>query len=101
MSLQPAWIPRPTQGANPDLASAKLDLTYLGPMKGENTFDLLVLPAGHRNMVESLVTQHYLDRASAADGTDEVDIVRGKGIVPCILLLVQTAKTRSHTQAKV
>jgi len=48
-------------------------------MKGENTFDLLVLPPGHRNMVESLVTQHYLDRASAADGTDEVDIVRGKG----------------------
>jgi hypothetical protein len=48
-------------------------------MRGENTFDLLVLPDGHRDMVESLVTQHYLDRASAADGTDEVDIVRGKG----------------------
>ncbi len=49
-------------------------------MRGENTFDLLVLPPGHRKMVESLVTQHYLDKASAAaDGTDEVDIVRGKG----------------------
>ncbi|KAF5976377.1 TOB3 (member of AAA-ATPase family) [Fusarium coicis] len=58
---------------------AKLDLTYLGPMKGQNTFDLLVLPPGHREMVESLVTQHFLDKASAFDETDEVDIVRGKG----------------------
>ncbi|KAF5700452.1 AAA family ATPase [Fusarium globosum] len=58
---------------------AKLDLTYLGPMKGQNTFDLLVLPTGHREMVESLVTQHFLDKASAYDETDEVDIVRGKG----------------------
>ncbi|KAG5765321.1 hypothetical protein H9Q72_006618 [Fusarium xylarioides] len=58
---------------------AKLDLTYLGPMKGQNTFDLLVLPPGHREMVESLVTQHFLDKASAYDETDEVDIVRGKG----------------------
>ncbi|KAF4957444.1 hypothetical protein FGADI_3080 [Fusarium gaditjirri] len=58
---------------------AKLDLTYLGPMKGQNTFDLLILPTGHREMVESLVTQHFLDKASAYDETDEVDIVRGKG----------------------
>jgi hypothetical protein len=61
-------------------SSAQLDLTYLGPAKGENTFDLLVLPPGHRDMVESLVTQHYLDKASATDETDEMDIVRGKGI---------------------
>ncbi|KAJ4248772.1 hypothetical protein NW762_012610 [Fusarium torreyae] len=58
---------------------AKLDLSYLGPMRGQNTFDLLVLPPGHREMVESLVTQHFLDKASAYDETDEVDIVRGKG----------------------
>ncbi|KAF4445216.1 TOB3 (member of AAA-ATPase family) [Fusarium acutatum] len=58
---------------------AKLDLTHLGPMKGQNTFDLLVLPPGHREMVESLVTQHFLDKASSYDETDEVDIVRGKG----------------------
>ncbi|KLO97611.1 TOB3 (member of AAA-ATPase family) [Fusarium fujikuroi] len=57
----------------------KLDLTYLGPMKDQNTFDLLILPPGHRAMVESLVTQHFLDKASAYDETDEVDIVRGKG----------------------
>ncbi|KAK7418117.1 hypothetical protein QQX98_004092 [Neonectria punicea] len=65
---------------------AQLDLTYLGPAKGENTFDLLVLPPGHRNMVESLVTQHYLDMASASDETDEMDIVRGKGKGLIILL---------------
>ncbi|UKZ48175.1 hypothetical protein TrVGV298_002411 [Trichoderma virens] len=65
---------------------AQLDLTYLGPAKGENTFDLLVLPPGHRNMVESLVTQHYLDKASASDETDEMDIVRGKGKGLIILL---------------
>jgi hypothetical protein len=58
---------------------AQLDLAFLGPAKGENTFDLLVLPKGHRTMVESLVTQHYLDMASASDEADEVDIVRGKG----------------------
>ncbi|KAK1238042.1 LOW QUALITY PROTEIN: hypothetical protein MKX08_002621 [Trichoderma sp. CBMAI-0020] len=61
---------------------AQLDLTYLGPARGENTFDLLVLPPGHRNMVESLVTQHYLDKASTSDETDEMDIVRGKGTAP-------------------
>jgi hypothetical protein len=48
-------------------------------MKDQNTFDLLILPPGHREMVESLVTQHFLDNASAYDETDEVDIVRGKG----------------------
>ncbi|KAG5656905.1 hypothetical protein KAF25_011074, partial [Fusarium avenaceum] len=58
---------------------AKLDLTYLGPMRGQNTFDLLVLPPGHREMVESLVTQHFLNKASSYDETDEVDIVCGKG----------------------
>uniref|UniRef100_A0A0D2Y3W0 Uncharacterized protein n=2 Tax=Fusarium oxysporum TaxID=5507 RepID=A0A0D2Y3W0_FUSOF len=26
----------------------KLDLTCLGPMKDQNTFDLLILPPGHR-----------------------------------------------------
>ncbi|KAI1172279.1 hypothetical protein F4777DRAFT_582133 [Nemania sp. FL0916] len=58
---------------------AKLDLASLGPTRRENTFDLLVLPPGHRRMVESLVTQHFLDRETASDEIDEVDIVRGKG----------------------
>jgi hypothetical protein len=55
-------------------------------MRGQNTFDLLVLPPGHREMVESLVTQHFLNKASSYDETDEVDIVRGKG-TDCSLLL--------------
>ncbi len=47
-------------------------------MKGENTFDLLVLPPGHREMVESLVTRHFLGKESASDETDGVDIIRGR-----------------------
>ncbi|KAF5532032.1 TOB3 (member of AAA-ATPase family) [Fusarium mexicanum] len=69
----------PRQAPCGNAGGTKLDLTYLGPMKGQNTFDLLVLPPGHREMVESLVTQHFLDKVSAYDETDEVDIVRGKG----------------------
>ncbi|KAJ8116952.1 hypothetical protein ONZ43_g4320 [Nemania bipapillata] len=64
-----------------EATEAKLDLTYLGPTKGESTFDLLVLPPGHREMVESLVTQHFLDKESSSDETSEVDIVRGKECV--------------------
>jgi flagellar biosynthesis GTPase FlhF len=38
-------------------------------------------------MVESLVTQHFLDKASSYDEDDEVDIVRGKGIHTYLLSL--------------
>ncbi|OAA56882.1 ATPase, AAA-type, core [Cordyceps fumosorosea ARSEF 2679] len=59
----------------------QLDLTHLERARGENTFDRLVLPPGHRTMVESLVTQHYLDKEWAVDESDEMDIVRGKECV--------------------
>ncbi|KAF7558199.1 hypothetical protein G7Z17_g13 [Cylindrodendrum hubeiense] len=52
----------------------------------ENNFDLLVLPKGHREVVESLVTQHFRDKASISGDTDQVDIVRGKGKGLIILL---------------
>ena len=52
----------------------------LGPMRGQNTFDMPILPSGYRQMIESLVIQHFLDKVSSYDETDEVDIVRGKGI---------------------
>jgi len=57
-----------------------LGLTYFGTMKGQNAFDLLALPPRHREMVEILMTQHFLEKASAYYGTDEVDVVRGKGM---------------------
>ncbi|KAM0552669.1 hypothetical protein ACHAPJ_007766 [Fusarium lateritium] len=45
----------------------------------EATEDEEFITDNEREMVESLVTQHFLDKASAHDETDEVDIVRGKG----------------------
>ncbi|KAK3308297.1 uncharacterized protein B0T15DRAFT_572501 [Chaetomium strumarium] len=79
---------------------AKLDLKSLGyprgsARKGDRTlspvptecksqtaFDQLVLPKGHREMVQSLIAQHFRDKelASKEDmAMQDVDIVRGKG----------------------
>ncbi len=83
---------------------AKLDLTYLSPInsismlpknngagstakmdeetKTESTqtaFDQLVLPQGHKEIVLSLIAQHYRDKESGTADTEQVDIVRGKG----------------------
>ncbi|KAI0457386.1 hypothetical protein F5B21DRAFT_501436 [Xylaria acuta] len=64
---------------------AQLDLTFL---KYENTdvrnsalgaFDRLELPDGHREMVKSLVTQHFRDRQTTFTKNDQTDLVRGKG----------------------
>ncbi|KAI0857717.1 hypothetical protein F4860DRAFT_527686 [Xylaria cubensis] len=64
---------------------AQLDLTFL---KYENTdarnsalsaFDRLELPDGHREMVKSLVTQHFRDRQSASARDEQTDLIRGKG----------------------
>jgi len=84
---------------------AKLDLTYLSHIepisvlsktsgvagaantdeeakakKAETTFDQLVLPPGHKEMVLSLIAQHYRDKESGTADTEQVDIVRGKGV---------------------
>lgn len=74
---------------------AQLDLTYLsgvqpsrakdegdgqprdGPKEPKTVFDQLVLPGGHKDMILSLVTQHFRDKESSRN--DQVDIVRGKG----------------------
>ncbi|KAJ2989593.1 hypothetical protein NUW58_g3395 [Xylaria curta] len=64
---------------------AQLDLTYLKYENSEarssalNAFDRLELPEGHREMVQSLVTQHFRDRQAAFTRDDQADIVRGKG----------------------
>lgn len=47
-----------------------------------SAFDQLALPDGHRDMVESLVTQHFRERKLAVKGQQEdelFDLVRGKG----------------------
>jgi hypothetical protein len=45
----------------------------------ETVFDQLVLPPGHKEMVLSLIAQHYRDKESGTADTEQVDIVRGKG----------------------
>lgn len=88
-----------------DTFIAELDLTYLSQIKpvgrrhsnaeagdvdeksqkekdpdeGKTAFDQLVLPPGHKEMVLSLIAQHYRDKESGNTDTDQVDIVRGKG----------------------
>lgn len=42
-------------------------------------FGQLVLPAGHKKMVLSLISQHFRNKASAENKDEQVDIVRGKG----------------------
>ncbi|KAK0711879.1 hypothetical protein B0H67DRAFT_586485 [Lasiosphaeris hirsuta] len=70
---------------------AKLDLKYLSPVtsgskKHETAFDQLVLPTGHKDMVQCLIAQHFRDKEARIDENEEVDIVRGKGKGLIILL---------------
>lgn len=47
----------------------------------ETTLDQLVLPPGHKNIVKSLISQHFQDKATGRYEAEEKDVVRGKGIV--------------------
>lgn len=49
-------------------------------------FDRLVLQDGHRDMIVSLITQHFRDKAIATASRGQVDIVKGKGVIKPILL---------------
>jgi len=44
-------------------------------------FHQLVLPKGHKDIILSLIAQHYRDKESSAGETEQVDIIRGKGTV--------------------
>lgn len=46
------------------------------PKRPETAFDQLVLPKGHKEMVLSLIAQHFRNKVSASD---QRDIVQGKG----------------------
>ncbi|KAJ8110803.1 hypothetical protein ONZ43_g5782 [Nemania bipapillata] len=71
---------------------AHLDLTFLRyeDVDARNStlsaFDRLELPDGHRQMVRSLVTQHFRNRQAMFTKSDENDLVRGKGKGLIILL---------------
>ena len=43
------------------------------------SFDQLVLPKGHKEMVLSLVAQHYRNKDMTFANRAQYDIVRGKG----------------------
>lgn len=47
--------------------------------KGKNALDQLVLPRGHKDVVKSLISQHFQDKASRRYAAQEKDLVRGKG----------------------
>jgi hypothetical protein len=54
--------------------------------KRKTAFDRLVLEDGHKDMILSLTAQHFRDKDTAASGpTEQVDIVKGKGISTSIL----------------
>ncbi|KAI0877666.1 hypothetical protein GGS24DRAFT_487711 [Hypoxylon argillaceum] len=81
---------------------AQLDLTYLSEVQPSGTededingtgqgtkgsipaFDQLVLPPGHKNMILSLITQHFREKELIYN--ERTDIVRGKGKGLIILL---------------
>lgn len=48
-------------------------------MEDQDGFDQLVLPDGHKDMVKSLIKQHFREKESKSADKEQVDIVRGKG----------------------
>lgn len=74
---------------------AQLDLSYLSevPASGidsaqadddvnegsHGAFAQLVLPKGHKEMVLSLISQHFRNKQSPESNDENLDIVRGKG----------------------
>ncbi|KAF2096574.1 P-loop containing nucleoside triphosphate hydrolase protein [Rhizodiscina lignyota] len=67
----------------------QLDINFLEHVKQENNWDDLVLPKGHRNMVQGMVETHAQgSRSTTGRQQDkiEMDLVRGKGR-GCIMLL--------------
>ncbi|GJC94819.1 AAA family ATPase [Colletotrichum higginsianum] len=64
---------------------AQLDLTLLRHENSNNrnltvnAFEKLELPEGHREMVKSLVIQHFRHRQSAFERDEQTDLIQGKG----------------------
>ena len=50
--------------------------------KRDTAFEQLVLPRGHKDMLGSLISQHFRDKKSEAADNEQRDIVRGKGKTP-------------------
>jgi hypothetical protein len=61
-----------------DNSNQHSEINKEGDLKRETAFDQLVLPPGHKQMVLSLIAQHFRDKESRIN-EHEADIVRGKG----------------------
>jgi hypothetical protein len=60
----------------------QVDLSLLEPVKQEDGWNDLVLPKGHRKMVQAMVETHAKgSRSTTGHSQDkvEMDLVRGKG----------------------
>lgn len=56
-----------------------LNLLQLGPVDQDNGWSNLVLPPGHRQLVQAMVETHTQQLNSNKDAKLEMDSVRGKG----------------------
>ncbi|RSL48360.1 hypothetical protein CEP54_012954 [Fusarium duplospermum] len=63
-----------------------LDLLQLGPVAQDNEWRHLVLPPGHRQLVQAMVETHTQKLGANKDAKIGLDLVRGKGR-GCIILL--------------
>ncbi|KGO50161.1 hypothetical protein PEX2_056390 [Penicillium expansum] len=81
-------IPDAEAGKNCSAQCSPLDLADLVDFrseedsaghKRETPFDKLVLPPGHKQMVQSLIAQHFRDKESGGSRNEQVDFARGKG----------------------
>lgn len=61
-------------GLNETIASTTSDQSDDG-----GAFGQLVLPPGHKDMILSLVSQHFRNKSRQNQKDEQVDIVRGKG----------------------
>lgn len=66
---------------NLSIASIHIDkIREIRRLEDADGFDQLVLPDGHKRMVKSLVQQHFLEKQFTQPETEQIDLVRGKGI---------------------
>ncbi|KAK7985705.1 hypothetical protein PG988_003327 [Apiospora saccharicola] len=55
------------------------NMTEVAVIGEDEGFGQLVLPSGHKDMVKSMIRQHFKNRKHMKDESNKTDIVRGKG----------------------
>ncbi|KAL4878182.1 hypothetical protein BJY04DRAFT_221328 [Aspergillus karnatakaensis] len=54
----------------------------------EDPFDLLVLPDGHKDMVQSLIKQHFHEKDVTSDAVSQMDLIQGKATGKGLIILL-------------